>query len=117
MLYLVCLKRRAEAKKSTYNHTKESKLQHYRPCFRYIWYMNTVDTEMAANKLKLMQLLLETDDTSKVELAMAIFSQEENGVERISVEQYNKELDDSIAQVSAGKVTSQVDLEKEMEGW
>lgn len=36
---------------------------------------------------------------------------------RISIEQYNKEIDEALAQVERGEVTSMEDLKKEMQSW
>ena len=37
--------------------------------------------------------------------------------ERIALEQYNRELEDSEKQIEAGRFTTQEELEKEMETW
>ena len=35
----------------------------------------------------------------------------------ISIEQYNKEIDEAVARVEAGEFTTMEDLKKEMESW
>jgi len=38
-------------------------------------------------------------------------------VRRQTIEEYNKELEDAVANVEAGKFTTQEELEKEMQTW
>lgn len=49
--------------------------------------------------------------------AMAKTYQEEADQERISIEQYNKEIDESIAQINRGEFYTQEEMEKMAKEW
>ncbi|MBW2963088.1 hypothetical protein [Mesonia aestuariivivens] len=49
--------------------------------------------------------------------AMAKTYQEELDQERISIEQYNKEIDESIAQINRGEFYTQEEMEKMAKEW
>jgi predicted transcriptional regulator len=42
---------------------------------------------------------------------------QKEGSARITIEQYNKEIDKALADVKAGKYITHEELEKEMKGW
>ena len=45
------------------------------------------------------------------------YVQLKEGSERISIEQYNKEIDEALEQAAAGNYVTQEDLEKESDKW
>ena len=49
--------------------------------------------------------------------ALAKTYQEEETTERISIEQYNKEIDESIAQIERGEFYTQEEVEKMAKEW
>lgn len=49
--------------------------------------------------------------------AMSKSYQEEGSPERISIEQYNKEIDESIAQINRGEFYTQEEMEKMAKKW
>ena len=49
--------------------------------------------------------------------ALAKTYQEEETTERISIEQYNKEIDESIAQIERGEFHTQEEVEKMAKEW
>ncbi|MCW3127983.1 MAG: hypothetical protein JWO03_3641 [Bacteroidetes bacterium] len=54
------------------------------------------------------------DDKNETNLEEAFLIEEGK---RISIGQYNKEIDDAMARIDAGQYISQEDLEKEAENW
>jgi hypothetical protein len=54
---------------------------------------------------------------SVVQLIKTFLKARNDSPGRISIEQYNKELDEAERQIEAGNFITQEDLEKEMETW
>lgn len=54
---------------------------------------------------------------SVVQLIKTFLKARNDSPGRISIEEYNKELDEAERQIEAGNFTTQEDLEKEMETW
>lgn len=69
-----------------------------------------------AEKLELMELLLHTDSEKVLKKIRAAFNSEKQG-KRISLPQYNKEIDAAIARIKKGKFVKHDDLEKESASW
>ncbi len=70
--------------------------------------------------LSMRQKLHQFIDSIEEKKAKAIYTLFEEEIEqgkRISVKQYNKEIDNAMKRVSAGKYTTQKELEKEMQSW
>jgi hypothetical protein len=68
-------------------------------------------------KYELINKLVSTTDERLLEQLVAVFKKSGKKTERISVAQYNKELDAAEARITSGKFTTQEDLELESEGW
>jgi len=72
-----------------------------------------IDKEMFAYFMQL-------DDAEKqsvVELLKTFMKGRKGQPERISVEQYNKDIDEAMEQANRGEYTTFEDLEKEMRSW
>lgn len=61
--------------------------------------------------------LLDTGQKKSIIGMIKSFLQPIEKKERISIEQYNQELDEAMARIDAGKFTTQEELEKESEKW
>ena len=59
----------------------------------------------------------EAEKKSVVQMLKAFLKTRKKKQERISIEQYNKELEKSEKQIEVGNFTTQEELEKEMEKW
>lgn len=69
-----------------------------------------------AEKLELMELLLRTENEKILKKVRAIFSSEQKE-QRISIEQYNKEIDAAIKRINKGNFTKHEDIEQESATW
>lgn len=71
-----------------------------------------------ATKLELMQLLLQTKKESILTRIKNIFEEDDSiKNERISVDQYNLEIDESIADIEAGNFQTHDEVRKIMRQW
>lgn len=68
-------------------------------------------------KFELINKLVSTTDESLLEQLVAVFKKSGKKAERISVAQYNKELDAAEARIKGGVFTTHEDLELESEEW
>ena len=73
----------------------------------------TVDREMFTYFMQLN----EAEKKSVVELLKTFMKSRKSQSERISIEQYNKDIDEAMEQASKGEYTTFEDLEKEMQSW
>ena len=71
-----------------------------------------LDTELH----KYWELLDKGQKTSVISMIKSLL-QPAKKESRVSIEQYNKELDEAMARIDAGKFTTQEDLELESEKW
>lgn len=74
---------------------------------------NAVDREMSAYFMQLN----DAEKKSVVELLKTFMKSRRNQPDRITIEQYNKELDEAMERVGRGEYTTFEDLEKEMKSW
>ena len=74
---------------------------------------NAIDREM----FNYFTQLNDTEKRSVVELLKAFVIGRKDTPHRISVDQYNKEIDDAMERVRKGEYTTFEDLEKEMQSW
>ena len=74
---------------------------------------NAVDREMFAYFMQLN----DAEKKSVVELLKTFMKSRRNQPDRITIEQYNKELDEAMERVGRGEYTTSEDLEKEMKSW
>ena len=65
---------------------------------------------------KYWELLDTPQKKSIIDMIKSFLQPTEKG-DRISIEQYNKEIDEAMARIDAGKFTTHEDVEKEMEKW
>jgi hypothetical protein len=61
--------------------------------------------------------LSNAEKKSVVQLIKTFLKTRNDAPGRISIEQYNRELDEAEAEIEAGNFITQEDLEKEMEKW
>ena len=69
--------------------------------------------DIQATKIKLAHLILDTDKEQVLRQIQNIFQNET----RISVEQYNQELDEADAEIDNGEFITHEDLKREMKKW
>ena len=74
---------------------------------------NAIDREMYAYFMQLN----DAEKKSVVELLKTFMKGRKNQPNHITIEQYNKELDDAMERVERGEYTTFEDLEKEMQSW
>jgi len=74
---------------------------------------NAIDREMFAYFMQLD----EAEKKSVVELLKTFMKNRKGQTDRISIGQYNKDIDEAMEQVSKGEYTTFEDLEKEMRSW
>ena len=74
---------------------------------------STIDQEMS----NYFNQLNDAEKQSVVQMIKTFLKGRKDQSERISVEQYNKEIDEAMARVSKGEFTTVEDLEKEMQSW
>lgn len=60
---------------------------------------------------------MQVADDKKVKAMYALFKEDMQQEERITLEQYNKEIDEAIAEVKAGKYVTQEEMEKIASKW
>jgi hypothetical protein len=72
---------------------------------------NAIDREMFAYFMQLN----DAEKKSVVELLKTFMKGRKNQFDQVSIEQYNKEIDDAMERVSKGEYTTFEDLEKEMQ--
>lgn len=75
--------------------------------------VNTVDQELH----KYFTQMSEAEKKSVLQMIKTFLKGRKQTSGRISIEQYNKELEQSEREIEAGHSTTQEDLEKEMEKW
>ena len=68
-------------------------------------------------KEKVQEYISNQADIRFLKMVYALINEYDQNDERISIEQYNKELDDAEARIDAGKYISHEDLEKEAKQW
>ncbi len=68
-------------------------------------------------KYELLNKLLNTTDENLLEQLVAVFNKSEKNIERISITQYNKDLDAAENRINSGEFTTHEDLELESEKW
>ncbi len=61
--------------------------------------------------------LNETEKKSVLQMLKVFLKSRKENMERISIEQYNKELDEAEKQIESGCFITQEELEKEMKNW
>ncbi len=61
--------------------------------------------------------LNETEKKSALQMLKVFFKNRKENMERITIEQYNKELDEAEKQIESGSFITQEELEKEMKKW
>jgi hypothetical protein len=74
---------------------------------------NTIDREMFTYFMQLN----DAEKKSVVEMLKTFIKGRKDQPERITIEQYNKEIDEAMERVSKGEYTTFEDLEKEMRSW
>lgn len=74
---------------------------------------SAIDREMFAYFMQLS----DAEKKSVVELLKTFMKGRKKQFERLSVEQYNKEIDEAMDRVRRGEYTTFEDLEKEMQSW
>jgi hypothetical protein len=74
---------------------------------------SAIDKEMFAYFMQLN----DAEKKSVVELLKTFMKGRKNQFDHISIEQYNKEIDEAMERVSRGEYTTFEDLEKEMQSW
>jgi len=74
---------------------------------------NALDREMYGYFMQLN----DAEKKSVVELLQTFMKGRKNQFDHITVEQYNKELDQAMGRVGRGEYTTFEDLEKEMKSW
>jgi hypothetical protein len=60
---------------------------------------------------------MQVADDKKVKAMYALLKDDIKHEERISIEQYNKEIDDAVSEVKAGKYVTQAEMEKIASKW
>jgi predicted transcriptional regulator len=60
---------------------------------------------------------MQVADDKKVKAMYALLKDDIKHEERISIEQYNKEIDEAVAEVKAGKYVTQAEMEKIASKW
>ncbi len=75
--------------------------------------IKTLDTEIQ----KYLPLLGIEEKKSLLGVIKSFLHLKKEETQRISIEQYNKEINEALEQVKAGKFITQEELEKEMEKW
>jgi hypothetical protein len=68
-------------------------------------------------KYELLNKLMSTNDERLLEQLLAVFKKSDKQNERITISQYNKELEAAESRIKNGKFTTHEDLEREIEGW
>lgn len=61
--------------------------------------------------------LNEEEKKSVIQMLKAFLKSRKSNLSRITIEQYNKELDEAVEQIEAGNFVTQEELEKEIEEW
>jgi hypothetical protein len=74
---------------------------------------NAIDREM----FNYFMQLNDAEKKSVVELLRTFMKSRKGQFDRVSIEQYNKEIDDAMERVGKGEYTTFEDLEKEMKSW
>jgi hypothetical protein len=74
---------------------------------------NTVDQEL----YKYFTQLNEAEKKSVLQMIKTFLKGRKQTPERISIEQYNKEIDEALAEVAAGQFISQEEMEKQAAKW
>lgn len=74
---------------------------------------NAIDREMFTYFMQLN----DAEKKSVVELLKTFMKGRKNRFQHITLEQYNREIDEAMERVTKGEFTTFEDLEKEMESW
>jgi hypothetical protein len=74
---------------------------------------NAIDQEMS----NYFKQLNDAEKQSVVQMLKTFLKGRKDQPERISVEQYNKEIDEAMERVTKGEFTTVEDLAKEMQSW
>lgn len=74
---------------------------------------NAIDREMLAYFMRLN----DAEKKSVVELLKTFMKGRKDQVSHLTLEQYNKEIDEAMERVNRGEYTTLEDLEKEMQSW
>ena len=75
--------------------------------------VSSLDKELIKNFVQ----LTEPQKKSLLQMIKAFGKSGNNSLERVSLEQYNKELDDAMNRINMGNFTTLEELEKEMQSW
>ncbi len=75
--------------------------------------ISTIDKEL----LKYFTQLDESQKKSLLELIKTFLKGSKESMERVSIVQYNRELDEAMERISRGEYTTLEALEKEMQSW
>ena len=82
------------------------------------WKINVMTTKsLDAEINKFLPLLGNDEKKSILGVIKSFIHLKKEEKHHISIEQYNKEIDEALAQVKAGNYTTHEELEKEMEQW
>jgi len=76
--------------------------------------------ETATIKEEMLQYftrLNRAEQNSVLEMIKTFINGREEQAERINIEQYNREIDEALAEVAAGNYVTQEELEKESQSW
>ena len=79
-----------------------------------------IDMSISAIDKELLNYFAQLDEAQKkslVELIRVFLRGNEEQGERITLEQYNRELDEAMQRVARGEYTTLEELEKEMQAW
>jgi hypothetical protein len=72
--------------------------------------------DIRVEKLELMELLLRTNNEKILKKLRAVFASEK-GSGRVSISQYNKEIDAAVAKIEKGEFFKHEDIERESASW
>lgn len=75
--------------------------------------ISTIDKEL----LKYFTQLDEPQKKSLLELIRTFLKAGDEPMEKVTIEQYNRELDEAMERISKGEFTTLEELEKEMQSW
>jgi len=75
--------------------------------------VNKVMLDIQAEKYSVIEALTKVNDINLIQKVKDILKQEN----RISIEQYNKELDEADAEIDRGEFTTHQELKREMKEW
>jgi hypothetical protein len=88
--------------------------------FRGKFALNFQDMAVSSIDKELIKYFVQLTDQQKQSLIQMIKTFLQSGsspAEKVSIEQYNKELDDAMERINSGHFTLLEELEKEMQSW